>query len=85
MSSEEAKAAKDGGYKSRKLWGFIVVLAIGFPLAWYDKLTGNAIGLLLGLYALYVGGNLAAKQMLKGGGFRQLITSDTPKHPPETG
>ena len=48
---------KDGGIRSRKLWGFIGVLAVSFPLAWYNKLTGEEIGLLLGLYAIYCGGN----------------------------
>jgi len=29
----------DGGIRSRKLWAFIIVLAITFPLIWFEKLS----------------------------------------------
>ena len=67
--------AKDGGIRSRKLWALIGILAASFPLAWYDKLTGEVIGLFIGLYAIYCGGNLAAKQILTGGNLWGLLTS----------
>ena len=79
MANEDVRKveelAKDGGIKSRKLWAFVAILAAGFPLAWYDKLTAEAIAFLLGLYAVYIGGNLVAKQILTGGNVWGLLTS----------
>lgn len=66
---------KDGGIKSRKLWGFFIMLAISFPLIWYEKIGGEEIALLLGLYLIYCAGNVAAKQVLTGGKLWGLLTS----------
>ncbi len=66
---------KDGGIKSRKLWAFLIILAISFPLIWYDKIGGEEIALLLGLYLIYCGGNVAAKHVLTGGKFWGFLTS----------
>ena len=67
--------ASDGGLKSRKLWAFFVTLAVGVPLAWFNKLNAGEITMFLGLFALYCIGNLAAKQMLTGHNLRRLMTS----------
>ena len=66
---------RDGGMKSRKLWVLLIILAISFPLIWYDKIGGEEIALLLGVYLIYTGGNVAAKQVLTGGNFWGLLTS----------
>ena len=65
----------DGGIRSRKLWSFFIVLAISFPLIWFDKIGGEEIALLLGLYLIYCAGNIAAKQVLTGGKLWGLLTS----------
>jgi hypothetical protein len=65
----------DGGKRSRKLWAFIILLVISFPLIWYDKIGTNEIALLLGLYLIYCAGNVAAKQVLTGGKLWGLLTS----------
>ena len=65
----------DGGKKSRKLWAFIILLAISFPLIWFDKLNSEAIAILLGLYLIYCAGNVAAKSVLTSDKFMGLLTS----------
>ena len=65
----------DGGKRSRKLWAFFIVLAITFPLIWFDKIGGEEIAVLLGLYLIYCAGNVAAKQVLTGGKLWGLLTS----------
>ncbi len=67
--------ASDGGFKSRKLWAFVVTLAAGVPLAWFNKLNTGEITMFLGLFALYCIGNLAAKQIVTGRNLRRLMTS----------
>ena len=75
--------AGDGGRRSRKLWGFFIMLAISFPLIWYDKIGAEEIALLLGLYLIYCASNVAAKRVLTGGGLGELLrpflTSTEPK------
>ena len=66
---------RDGGLKSRKLWALIIILAISFPLIWYNRMGSEEIALLLGLYLIYCGGNVAAKQVLTGGKLWGLLTS----------
>jgi len=67
--------ASDGGFKSRKLWAFIITLAVGVPLAWFNKLSGEEIAMFLGLFAMYCVGNLVAKQIVTGRNLRRLFTS----------
>lgn len=67
--------ASDGGFKSRKLWAFIITLAVGVPLAWLNKLSGYEIGMFLGLFAMYCIANIAAKQIVTGRNLRRLFTS----------
>ena len=67
--------ASDGGFKSRKLWAFVVTLAAGVPLAWFNKLNAGEITMFLGLFTLYCVGNLAAKQIVTGRNLRRLMTS----------
>ncbi len=71
--------ASDGGFKSRKLWAFIITLAAGVPLAWFNKLSGEEIAMFLGLFAMYCTGNLAAKQIVTGRNLRRLFTSTAPQ------
>ena len=66
---------RDGGWQSRKLWMGIFIVAIGFVLAWHGKLSPDVISFLLVFYAIFVGGNVVAKQVLKGGGLASLLSS----------
>lgn len=66
---------RDGGIRSRKLWAFAILLAVSFPLIWYGKISSEHIALLLGLFLIYCGGNVAAKHVLTGGKLWGLLTS----------
>lgn len=70
--------ASDGGYKSRKLWAFVITVVAGVPLAWFNKLSVEEIAMFLGLFAMYCAGNLAAKQIVIGHNLRRLLTSTSP-------
>jgi len=67
--------ARDGGFKSRKLWALVAVLGAASPLAWDEKLTYPAVALFLGVFAIYCTANVLSKTVLVGGALRSLLTS----------
>lgn len=63
---------KDGGARSRKLWlaagtslGIVGVALLAARIPALVPLFDTLVGGLLGVLALYLGGNVAAKQVLK--------------------
>lgn len=67
--------ARDGGIRSRKLWAFVLIVAVSFPLAWDNRLNDEEVVLFLSLYGIYCTANLLAKLLLAGGTLRSLLTS----------
>lgn len=67
--------ARDGGIHSRKLWAFVLIVAVSFPLAWDNRLQDEEVVLFLSLYGIYCTANLLAKLLLAGGTLRSLLTS----------
>ncbi len=67
--------ARDGGFRSRKLWAFVLIVAVSFPLAWDNRLQDEEVVLFLSLYGIYCIANLLAKFLLAGGTLRSLLTS----------
>lgn len=67
--------ARDGGFRSRKLWAFVLLVAVSFPLAWDNRLNDEEVVLFLSLYGIFCTANLIAKFLLAGGALRSLLTS----------
>ena len=67
--------ARDGGIRSRKLWAFVLIVAVSFPLAWDNRLNDEEVVLFLSLYGIFCTANLIAKFLLAGGTLRSLLTS----------